>query len=68
MYINRPLNGIEMLLFRVCRDGHLNGLVNVVKNMEQFEANLNNRFGFSCIKKLINFSLFVLAGEFSKVI
>lgn len=53
-----------MHFFRICRNGHLGEQPIVVENMEEFMNNLNNRFSFDYIKKWINFSLFVLAGEF----
>jgi hypothetical protein len=63
MHAYRALNGIESKLFRICRHGHLDENPLVVENITQFEINLNKRFFFSSIKKWINFSCFLLAGE-----
>jgi len=64
MCTSRSLNRIENHFFVICRNGDLDQTGIVVENIEQFEANLNERFGFCYIKKWINFSLFVMAGKF----
>jgi hypothetical protein len=64
MYRSRCLNSIEKKLFTVCRHGSLEGGSIVVDDMKMFERNLENRFNFSFIKGMINFSLFILAGKF----
>jgi hypothetical protein len=64
VYTQRNLNSIEMKLFRVCRNARTQQGPIVVQNIKEFLLNLNNRFCFSHIKKWINFSLFLMAGEF----
>jgi hypothetical protein len=66
MIKSRNLNRIEMRFFRICRNGYLGQTSITVENVDAFETNLNHRFGFSYIKKLINCSLFVMAGKCKK--
>ena len=64
MHRSRCFNAFGRNLFTVCRDGSLEGEEIVVDDIDTFERNLENRFGFSHIKRMINFSLFVLAGKY----
>jgi hypothetical protein len=67
MYQSRYFNSIEKNLFYICRNGYLEERNIVVDDTKMFERNLNNRFGFSYIKNMINFSLFILAGKFENI-
>lgn len=63
MSIYRQYNSIERKLFRICRKGSLGASLMLVENINEFIVNLNNRFDFFVIKKWINFSLFLMAGN-----
>ncbi|CAF2143857.1 unnamed protein product [Rotaria magnacalcarata] len=62
MYEYRPLNKLEIKLFRALRIGVFNQNPIIISKISQFEMNLNTRFFFGLIKKWINFSCFLLAG------
>lgn len=69
MYEKRNINSIENQLFCVCRNGLLKEEEQkefVVSDVKMFERNLDLRFGFCYIKRMINFSLFILAGKYKK--
>jgi len=55
---------MEMKLFKICRDMDPEKRNIMVNDINDFENNLNNRFSFLHIKKMINFSLFILGGKF----